>query len=86
MGFRVQILSLDTAVSGFYGNLQLEHPTWKHLLHLYRAGRVAATMVGSPCETFSEARHHQPVEAPDSFLGKWPRPLRSALRFLDWMD
>ena len=81
MGFRVQILSLDTAVSGFYGNLQLEHPTWKHLLHLYRAGRVAATMVGSPCETFSAARHHQPVEAPDSFLGKWPRPLRSALRF-----
>lgn len=80
-GFRVQVLSLDTAVSGFYGNLQMEHPTWKHLLQLYCAGRVAATMVGSPCETFSAARHHQPADIPDDFTGRWPRPLRSSLRF-----
>ena len=80
-GFRVQILSLDTAVSTFYGNLQLEHPTWQHLATLYRAGRVAATKLGSPCETYSEARHYQPTDIPEGPAHRWPRPLRSALQF-----
>ena len=57
-GFRVQVLSLDTAVSIFYGNLQMKHCTWKHLTALYRAGRISATICGAPCETFSAARHH----------------------------
>eukprot|EP00435_Cladocopium_sp_Y103_P031821 s2897_g8.t1 len=35
---------------------------------------VALTMVGSPCETFSEARHTPPPEGDTS---RWPRPLRS---------
>ena len=81
-GFRVQILSLDTAVSAFYGNLHQEHGTWQHVMNLYSAGRVAATMVGSPCETFSAARHFQPDEADGNAVRNWPRPLRSALRFL----
>ena len=76
-GYRVQVLSLDTAVSVFYGNLQSEHSTWRHLATLYQAGRIAATICGSPCETFSAARHH----APDDSHSRWPKPLRSALRF-----
>lgn len=80
-GFRVQVLSLDTAVSTFYGNLQIGHSTWQHLAHLYGTGRVAATMLGSPCETFSAARHFQPPDFLAGPPGKWPRPLRSALRF-----
>ena len=81
-GYRVQVLSLDTAVSIFYGNLQATHATWKFLTTLYKAGRVSATILGSPCETFSAARHHQPDDAvPDEVKRRWPRPLRSATRF-----
>ena len=81
-GYRVQILSLDTAVSIHYGNLQAGHSTWKFLMTLYKAGRVSATILGAPCETFSAARHHPPDEtlAPET-ARKWPRPLRSATRF-----
>lgn len=80
-GFKVQVLSMDTAVSVFYGNLQAGHATWKHLSALYQAGRVSATICGSPCETFSAARHHQPEPVPGEKPKNWPRPLRSALRF-----
>lgn len=62
-GYRVQVLSLDTAVSIFYGNLQASQHTWKCLTTLYKAGRVSATILGSPCETFSAARNHQPDDA-----------------------
>jgi len=82
MGFRVQILSLDTAVSAHFGNLQLGRSPWKHSATLYRARRVSATICGSPCETFSAARHHKPEGMPDSDTRKWPRPLRSSARFL----
>eukprot|EP00435_Cladocopium_sp_Y103_P052900 s1362_g16.t1 len=81
-GFQVQVLSLDTAVSGYYGNLVVEHITWQHLTELYQANRVAATICGSPCETFSAARHHQPDPADGESTRHWPRPLRSAVRFL----
>ena len=81
-GYRVQVLSLDTAVSAFYGNLQVGHATWKVLMNLYQAGRVSATILGSPCETFSAARHHPPDDVPpEEVMKKWPRPLRSAKRF-----
>jgi hypothetical protein len=80
-GFRVQVLSMDTAVSVFYGNLQEGHQTWKFLSALYKAGRVSATICGSPCETFSAARHHQPEPVPGEQPKNWPRPLRSAIRF-----
>eukprot|EP00435_Cladocopium_sp_Y103_P055590 s1133_g18.t1 len=79
--FGVTILSLDTAVSVHYGNLVAEHVTWGHLVELYRAGRIAATLCGSPCETFSAARYHQPSEE-ECRDRSWPRPLRSAAKFL----
>lgn len=40
----------------------------------YQKGWIAATMIGSPCETFSEAQYQQ---EPDSEK-RWPRLLRSA--------
>ena len=82
MGFRVQILSLDTAVSVHFGNLQYGRSTWKHLANLYRSGRVSATICGAPCETFSAARHHKPEGISEADAQKWPRPLRSTERFL----
>eukprot|EP00435_Cladocopium_sp_Y103_P075953 s9_g70.t1 len=80
--FEVTILSLDTAASTSYGNLVAEHVTWKHLVELYKAGYIAATLCGSPCETFSAARYHQPSEEDLQQRSSWPRPLRSAARFL----
>ena len=74
--WEVIILSLDTAVSLEFGNLMQGTASWAELQTLYKAGRVAATLCGPPCETFSEARF---MEAPDN-KGKWPRPLRSAAR------
>ena len=80
-GFRVHVLSLDTAVSIHFGNLQHDQQPWRFLLHLYQAKRIAATIVGSPCETFSAARHHQPEQQHEATTGRWPRPLRSSARF-----
>lgn len=40
----------------------------------YSLGIVGLSMVGSPCETFSEARHTAP---PIGSEERWPRPLRS---------
>ena len=79
---QVLVLSLDTANSETFGNLHITSTTWSHLLQLYREGRIAATLAGAPCETWSAARH-QPLEQadegqPDQHTG--PRPLRSANR------
>ena len=72
---------MDTAVSVFYGNLQVGQEAWRFLTRLYTAGKVSATICGSPCETFSAARHHQPEPSTDENPTRWPRPLRSAMRF-----
>lgn len=80
-GFRIQVLSMDTAVSVFYGNLQIGQEAWQSLAKLYMAGKISATICGSPCETFSAARHHEPEPADEGTPTRWPRPLRSALRF-----
>eukprot|EP00435_Cladocopium_sp_Y103_P058114 s156_g20.t1 len=72
----ILVLWLDTAVSLEYGNLALDAPSWRWLQHVYQAGVVAATIIGSPCETFSEARFMEPPEGVAQ--GRWPRPLRSA--------
>eukprot|EP00435_Cladocopium_sp_Y103_P071922 s444_g38.t1 len=69
------VLSLDTAVSAEFGDLSLGSESWKMVEQLYALGVVSATVVGSPCETFSEARF-TPVEGPGQTGG--PRPLRSA--------
>ena len=79
MGFQVTVLSLDTAVAPCLGDLRVHSVTWTQLLALYRAGVVTATISGSPCETFSSARHFQP-EVADARC--WPRPLRTAARLL----
>ena len=77
-GTHFQVLSLDTAVAPFLGDLHPTSQSCQHLFQLYRAGRIAATIAGSPCETFTEARHTPP---PEDYQGKrWPRPLRSAAR------
>lgn len=55
------VLSVDTAVAPYLGDLSLESATWCCLRACYRLGWVSATLLGSPCETFSEARH-QPLE------------------------
>ena len=78
--FRIQVLSMDTAVSIFHGNLQVGHDTWRFLSELYKAGKVSATICGSPCKTFAAARHHQPEPSPEGNPARWPRPLRSAVR------
>eukprot|EP00435_Cladocopium_sp_Y103_P019087 s843_g4.t1 len=77
-GLAILVLSLDTAVSLEYGNLALAAPSWRWLCQAYQAGVVAATVIGSPCETFSEARFMEPPEGVGA--GRWPRPLRSADR------
>ena len=70
------MLSLDTAVSVEYGNLLTGTVSWNTLEAIYLSGRVAATLCGPPCETFSEARY---TPAPSEDV-RWPRPLRSADR------
>ena len=77
-GARITIISMDTAVSQEYGNLQEGTVSWEALEKLYEHGVVSATLAGSPCETFSAARH-LPPPVQDS-LHRWPRPLRSAAR------
>eukprot|EP00435_Cladocopium_sp_Y103_P064595 s1366_g26.t1 len=71
--FTVIVLSMDTAISAEYGDLSMQSPNWQQLIKCYTAGRVAGTLCGPPCETFSEARF---TPAPDSEC-RWPRPLRS---------
>eukprot|EP00435_Cladocopium_sp_Y103_P031976 s2976_g8.t1 len=73
--FQVVVLSMDTAVSHDLGDLSMNLDSWKKLLSCYEAGRVAATLCGPPCETFSEERFTQPSDADVN----WPRPVRSAL-------
>ena len=59
-----------------FGNLAWASDSWRTVESLYRSGMVAATLVGSPCETFSEARFQVP---PESNTGRpYPRPLRTA--------
>eukprot|EP00435_Cladocopium_sp_Y103_P048694 s758_g14.t1 len=77
LGLEFTILSLDTAVHSSLGDLHWTSHTWSMLEQCYDAGLVGLTLVGSPCETFSEARHMEP---PEGVTG-WPRPLRSA----DWL-
>ena len=77
-GMQMLVLSMDTAVSQEFGNLALNAASWKALLQLYHAGVVAATLVGSPCETFSEARFYSLPPDDEGKVRSGPRPLRSA--------
>ena len=78
---KLVVLSLDTAVSTDFGDLSLGSDSWQQLMRIYAAGAVSATLLGSPCETFSEARFTLPESLPTGGA-PWPRPLRSAERLL----
>eukprot|EP00438_Fugacium_kawagutii_P024966 Skav202654 [mRNA] locus=scaffold1228:101431:106659:+ [translate_table: standard] len=80
-GLCVRVLSLDTAVSPVLGDLSFTGNSWQLLWKTYLDGYIAATMNGSPCETFSEARHQPP---PEGVIGRWPRPLRSRERLFGY--
>ena len=69
------ILSLDTAISPSAGDLHRSAASWHQLERCYRAGIIAGSLLGTPCETFSEARY---TPAPPDCQRRWPRPLRSA--------
>ena len=80
-GIEVAVLSMDTAVSPYYGDLTASSVSWQKLAHLYEQGLVAATVCGAPCETFSAARHVPPPDdLPDKEKLRWPRPLRTFAR------
>lgn len=83
LGVRFVVLSMDTAVSPWYGDLWHSSTSWRRLTQCYELGLVALTMVGSPCETFSEARFTPP---PPEEGVKWPRPLRSTEWFFGLPD
>ena len=68
------VLSLDTADSLWCGDLRYEGTTWTKLIELYSNGHVAATISGSPCETFSAARAQPPREE----LAGWHREVAEA--------
>ena len=53
--------------------------TPRKLIDLYTQGCIAATISGSPCETFSAARAQPPPADLDGSI-RWPRPLRSYSR------
>ena len=82
----VTVLSMDTAVSVTYGNLSWQSASWSQLVQCYERGWVSATLAGTPCETFSEARFQELVAAPDDPAVArprcQPRPLRSFERLL----
>eukprot|EP00435_Cladocopium_sp_Y103_P055564 s1033_g18.t1 len=77
-GVNVTVLSMDTAVSCTYGNLNVESVSWSKLIQLYSQGAISATLAGAPCETYSAARHLPPPEGTSGL--SWPRPLRSSGR------
>eukprot|EP00435_Cladocopium_sp_Y103_P032440 s283_g8.t1 len=71
----VLILSVDTAIDD---SLNVHSPrVWTFLMRIAREGRIAALLLGPPCETWSGARF---VELYDLFgvRLRGPRPLRMA--------
>ena len=78
--FDIVILSLDVAVSIEYGNLAVRSQSWAQVQRAVSKGLVAGTLAGSPCNTWSAARHYQPTEEEKQASPSkvWPRPLRSS--------
>ena len=75
-GIRILDLSLDTANSETFGDLHHEAITWQNLIKLYQQGKIAATITGAPCETWSAARHYLLSPEEGSEGRRFPRPLR----------
>ena len=84
--YEITILSMDTAISITYGNLAIEAASWQRLVECYERGWVSATLAGTPCETFSEARFQDAGDSggsgADEGPRRMPRPLRSYERLL----
>eukprot|EP00438_Fugacium_kawagutii_P018166 Skav206366 [mRNA] locus=scaffold3448:418944:430540:- [translate_table: standard] len=74
----VCVLSLDTAIAPHLGDLRASSETWLRLLEAFDNQLISGTLLGSPCETFSQARYNPPPND-GSATKKWPRPLRDAL-------
>eukprot|EP00438_Fugacium_kawagutii_P015816 Skav211375 [mRNA] locus=scaffold2406:71636:77159:+ [translate_table: standard] len=77
-GIPVCVLSLDTAIAPYLGDLRASSETWLRLLDAFDNQLISGTLLGSPCETFSQARYNPPPDD-GSATKKWPRPLRDAL-------
>ena len=77
-GWRLLLLSFDTAVHPNLGNLD-RGPNWEKVLGMAGKGVIAANLTGPPCETYSAARHLPPPTALPPRT-RWPRPLRHPLR------
>eukprot|EP00438_Fugacium_kawagutii_P026605 Skav213731 [mRNA] locus=scaffold2563:294182:295300:+ [translate_table: standard] len=86
-GYDVRVLSVDTAINLTLGNMSRGAGPWEHICRCLRAGVISGSLLGPPCETYSEARHHQ-VDPSTTGTGntadnrRWPRPLRSKERIL----
>ena len=77
-GWKLIILSFDTAIHPILGNLDVG-ANWTKVMKLASLQVVAANLTGPPCETYSAARHLPPPEVPYGRT-RWPRPLRHPLR------
>ena len=77
-GWRLLLLSFDTAIHPTLGNLD-SGPNWEKVLGLAKKGVIAANLTGPPCETYSAARHLPPPETMLPCI-RWPRPLRHPQR------
>ena len=71
-GFRVILLSMDTAIHPHLGNLD-EGEALAIAKKMTMAGLVSGILTGPPCETWSAARSLPPP--PDAHV-RWPRPIR----------
>lgn len=71
----IYVISIDTAIS----DTMDVHSSriWSFLLSAARAGQILAMLLGPPCETWSNARFAQLLDA-DGNPTRGPRPLRSA--------
>ena len=73
-GYRVVLLSMDTAVSEIHGNID-DGEAFTCAKNLCQHGAVAGVLTGPPCETWSAARH---LVAPPGCAESWPRPIRDS--------
>ena len=71
--YDIKVFSMDLAVDEHYGDLSPTSATWLKVKEGLTKGIFAAGLAGSPCNTYSEARYHQPEDT----SRKWPRPVRT---------
>lgn len=70
------------------GDLSRRSQNWEKVCACLAQGLIAGSLLGPPCETYTEARHNPPPQDanadPGNTIGRrrWPRPLRSCLRIL----